>query len=95
MDPMFTVRHDDGVLSLNGDLDLATVPYFRAALVEHEGDAVIVDLAGVPFVDSAGLRAMLEARRLDTGVRYVNPRTQLQRLAELTGTATLLFDHDS
>ena len=91
MEPGFSVTHEQGVITLTGDLDLATVPYFRAAIVEHEDEPLVVDLAGVEFVDSAGLRAMLEARRLHGDVRYVKPTVQLQRLVELTGTGSLLF----
>lgn len=92
MEPPFTVTHERGVVALRGDLDLATVPYLRAALVEHEGEAVTVDLAQVGFVDSAGLRAMIEVRRLYPELRFVRPAEQLARLVELTGTATLLFE---
>lgn len=60
---MLTTEGDsDGVVwcRLSGDLDLASANSVRAAVPRLEaGAAVIVDLAGVGFIDSSGLAAVV------------------------------------
>lgn len=55
------------VMSLDGDLDLATAPALADAvaglLVGARVEQLLVDLAGVRFLDSSGVRALLQARR--------------------------------
>ncbi len=51
-------------LRVAGEIDLLTAPRFAAALagaLEAEGEAVI-DVREVSFMDSTGLRALLQAR---------------------------------
>jgi anti-sigma B factor antagonist len=41
-----------------GELDMASAPDLRAGLqqvVDHGGDTIVLDLAGVRFIDSSGL----------------------------------------
>jgi anti-anti-sigma factor len=93
MDPRFSIHHGERTISICGELDIATVPYFRAAVVEHDGELVEIDLDRLLFVDSTGLRALLEARLRHPGLHYINPPRQLQQLGEMTGTSVLLFAH--
>jgi anti-sigma B factor antagonist len=55
------------VVSLRGELDVATVPQFRQALAAVTDDAsvncVCVDLIEVTFIDSTGLMTLLNALR--------------------------------
>lgn len=55
------------VLSLAGEVDLATVPLLRDALVrsaaEHPGATLAVDLDGVAFLDSMGLGVLVGGLR--------------------------------
>ena len=46
-----------------GEVDLATAEQFRAAIAESAGSTVVVDLAGVSFMDSSGIVALETARR--------------------------------
>jgi anti-sigma B factor antagonist len=60
------------VLSLAGEIDLATAPRLRDRLVRvatvHQGETVLVDLDGVTLLDSAGLGVLLGGlRRMRTG----------------------------
>jgi anti-anti-sigma factor len=51
------------VIAPEGELDIATVGAFRAALVDAAGQAehgVVIDLSGVNFIDSSGLGALVE-----------------------------------
>jgi anti-sigma B factor antagonist len=70
------VRHLDlggvPVVSFAGELDLASVPLARDALVrsaaEHPGQTLVVDLDGVAFLDSMGLGVLVGGlRRLRAG----------------------------
>jgi anti-sigma B factor antagonist len=55
------------VLSLAGEVDLATVPRLRDRLVraaaEHPATTVLVDLDGVTLIDSAGLGILVGGLR--------------------------------
>ncbi len=55
------------MLSVSGEVDLATVPRLRDRLVrlatEHPGAIVVVDLDGVTFIDSAGLGVLVGGHR--------------------------------
>lgn len=56
-------------VALRGELDLAGADQLLAALATFEGDrppVLLIDLRGVTFVDSSGLRALLAA---DAGAR--------------------------
>jgi anti-anti-sigma factor len=86
-------REDDHArLSLYGEFDIAAVAHFEAALEELERDRpdrILVDLRGVTFLDSTGLRALLVA---DTRAREAGRRLILlqgpdavRRVFEITG----------
>jgi anti-sigma B factor antagonist len=65
------VRHLDSggmpLVSVAGEVDLATVPRLRDALVvaaiDHPGQRVAVDLDGVTMLDSTGLGVLVGALR--------------------------------
>lgn len=58
--------HDRAVLSLAGELDLATVPSLRDAALEALSvvgcTALVLELAGLTFLDSTGLGCWIELR---------------------------------
>ena len=59
---------DEDVLRIapEGRLDAVTVPAFEAILTENLDQGVsrlVIDLSGVTYVSSSGLRALLSARR--------------------------------
>jgi anti-sigma B factor antagonist len=61
------VGHGAAVLRVAGDIDLATVDQFRealAALVERHLNDIVIDATGVTFMDSTGLHALVEGKRL-------------------------------
>ena len=51
------------VLHVQGELDIATAPELRKALADALSDdaSLVLDLAGVTFVDASGLRVILQA----------------------------------
>ena len=68
------------VLSVRGDVDLATAPVLRHRLAEALTGvtAVVVDLQGVGFMDSTGLGVLVSAhnRAAAAGVSLVLARPQ-------------------
>ena len=90
------------VLELNGDLDVSSAPALQAALqelIDQGGQHVIVDLSGVPFMDSSGLGVLVAAhRRISaTGgqLALVNPAPTLQKVFQLTRTNRLFKVYNS
>src|SRR3954453_3573191 len=78
-------------VELGGELDIATAPKLEEEMrrVEGAGPALIViDLRGLEFMDSSGLRALLatDTRAREGGARVVFVRgdERIQRLFELT-----------
>lgn len=72
-------RVEDGTLhvTVSGELDLATVPQVVDAATDARPDcrSVVVDLCGVTFADSSGLRGLLQiqehAREHERNLRMV------------------------
>ena len=89
-----SVDLDGDRLVVVGDIDAHTCPDLAERLDPLPGGAdVHVDLAGVEFMDSSGLRVIIGAhqRATDEGRRIVleRPSTSVQRLIEISG----LLDH--
>jgi anti-sigma B factor antagonist len=89
-----STRADTVLLSLRGELDLTSAPVFDRELRAAEATnprRVVIDLSGLEFMDSTGLRALLLARERaqsdghELALRR-GPR-QVQRVLELTKTA--------
>lgn len=58
-------RNDRVVISLDGELDMASAPLLQAALESAESTqspALVLDLEHLQFMDSTGLRTILWAR---------------------------------
>jgi len=54
-------REGERVYKLNGPLSLTTLVDFQSAVRAETAPAVILDLSGVPYMDSAGLGAVVNA----------------------------------
>ncbi len=79
------------VVAPRGEIDLATVDLVREA-VERElqtGDDLVIDFRGVGFMDTSGLRYVLqlhdEARRDGFDLRLVRGPGAVQRVFEVSG----------
>ena len=63
-------RTAEGVAA-HGELDLACAEGFgeelATAVMEGSGESFLIDLSGVTFMDSAGLRALVKALELPSG----------------------------
>ncbi len=81
---------DDGTVRLIGEIDAHTAPALDAVLVElPEDQDAVLDLEGVQFIDSSGLRIVVAAHhRLDTaGAKLLlrSPSVAFQRLVQISG----------
>ena len=84
------VRAGIAVLVVSGEVDLAGSPRFAQALDEAlaPGAPLVVDLSGVEFLDSAGLRALALAERTAAelgGRLLIVPSPAASRVFEVTG----------
>jgi anti-sigma B factor antagonist len=82
---------DVQVVALSGELDLATSQGLPDTLNEIAGPTVVVDLAGLSFVDSSGITALVLARqRIEgRGSSFVltRPQEQVAKTFEIIGLA--------
>ena len=53
---------DHDVVVATGEIDLASAPRVEVALEPFVGQPVVFDLRGVEFMDSAGLKVLLQQR---------------------------------
>jgi anti-anti-sigma factor len=100
-DATFTLAEDVGrdgacVIRVRGELDIESAPDLERALLRSRpaGERVVLDLAGLKFMDSTGLRVLLRARavaddeRWEIGMRNVPPT--IRRLFDMTGVHAAL-----
>ena len=89
---------DRSFLNLSGELDLATVAELEEALTTRlaAGEHVVVDLRGLAFMDSSGVRALVTAHQSakDNGRSLVivraPPGNEVDRVIDVSGIATAL-----
>ncbi|MHB1139209.1 MAG: STAS domain-containing protein [Microthrixaceae bacterium] len=81
----------NGRIVLSGEVDLANVEQLRAALEAVDGGTpLVLDVAGVTFMDSAGLRELLDAWRRLGSVTLLDPPPNLERLLQVTQADSVL-----
>ena len=90
MDIEITTTPDYTLCHPSGELDAYSVEAFRAALAEvATSPAVLIDLSDVPFMDSAGLGALIggirRTREAGGEVAVACSRASLTRLLHTTG----------
>jgi anti-sigma B factor antagonist len=82
------------VLGLRGELDLLTVAAVREAIAQHGAgrQAMVLDLSGLEFMDSTGIRLLLELwqRRDGTAVAFVAATGAVARVLDLCGLTPLV-----
>jgi anti-anti-sigma factor len=75
------------VVAPAGEIDLATVDDLQAAVdaAAGESEQVVLDLREVTFIDSAGLRLVLQNSRAIAGFGVVRGPREVQRVFDLVG----------
>jgi anti-anti-sigma factor len=83
---------DTSVLVVRGELDAYSAPTLDDAVARAlAGGAtrLVIDLEGVGFIDSSGLRSMIRARKQvgddETALQIRHPQPATVRLLEITG----------
>jgi anti-sigma B factor antagonist len=87
--------HRDGdtvTVAVHGDIDLSTAGQLEQEIFRHAADdapAIIVDLSGVAFLDSAGINALLKGRRAadehGRTFRVTRAQGRVRELLDMTG----------
>jgi anti-sigma B factor antagonist len=74
---------------VSGEIDAHTAPALAAAMTQLPIGVVTIDMAGVSFMDSSGLRVLIEAasRARDGGGDLIiaHPTPGITRLVEISG----------
>ncbi|MEU4742585.1 anti-sigma factor antagonist [Actinosynnema sp. NPDC023658] len=93
------VRGGWTVVAVSGELDADTVPVLSDSLEESTGAHVVVDLSGVPFMDTTGLSLMLDWHRRLDGVggqlRMASLQPSVHKLFRLTELTEVMHIHDT
>jgi anti-sigma B factor antagonist len=86
------------LVTLKGELDMATAEGLAAWLVTVSGSAVVVDLSNLTFMDSSGISALVMARNrmIQDGNDLIltRPQPMVQRALEVVGLAGWLAPWD-
>jgi anti-sigma B factor antagonist len=95
-----SVQHEDGPIAIaaRGELDIASADELTGtverACSQSPGVPMVLDLSGLAFCDSTGLRALLSASRVasDGGrdFRITGTNGQVREVIELAGVADAL-----
>ena len=95
------VAGDDAVISLSGEVDLATIPLLHDALAKalahHPGRTLVIDLDGVTVLDDTGLGILLgaagSAREAGADLIVVCNNDRLRERLDRTGFSRAIDVH--
>ena len=90
------------MLALTGDIDIHTAPQVRDCLASLQADgttSIVVDLAGVSFLDSSALGALVAAHRDLTSaggrLKLAAPRPHVLKVFRITRLTDVMPIFDS
>lgn len=81
------------VITVSGELDISNAKVLQATVASISAtrpQRLTFDLAGLRFIDSAGIAVLLRAASEVDGVRLCRPSPAVRRVVELTGIAEVL-----
>ena len=91
-------NRDEVAVVPSGELDLASVDELERAVGELRSagfQSIVIDLRGIDFIDSTGLRVLItlrnDAKRRGHALALVSPPPTASRIFDITGTRGL-FD---
>ena len=83
----------ESIVKLNGPLVLNTLFGFQDTMQQHTAAVTLIDLSGVPYVDSAGLGSLVKFfvsyKRHGRKLVLVAPSEQVKSLMSMTKVETL------
>src|SRR5262245_44088472 len=93
-DTPLAITPTENGFAVAGEIDAHTAPEISEAIAQASGGALEIDLSGVEFVDSSGLRALIEAhQRLEANggsLKLVRPSAVVSRLFDISGVGEYL-----
>lgn len=97
MEINFEEKIDIAVVSINGNVDALTageLTEFLHQKIDSGHSKVVIDLSGVDFMSSAGLRAILmalkETRRNDGDLRLAGAQSGVDKVLKMSGFNMIL-----
>lgn len=82
------------VITVAGRVDTTTAPELEAGLKLEGGETLVLDLSGVPYMSSAGLRCLLSAQKsLMAGggsMTIVGIQPAVKEVLDITGMSGIL-----
>jgi len=92
-------REGQKILRLKGSLNIQTIFGFQSAVRAESSPVVILDFSGVPFIDSAGLGALVgayvAAQKKPQRIVVACLNTQVKALIEMTKVSQLIKAYDT
>lgn len=83
---MLEITEQGGVVWLEGEVDMASAGDLRSALIERENGPLVVDVSNLTFMDSSGLKVLIQAAASRNGSGSMvlrRPTRSVRRLLEL------------
>jgi anti-sigma B factor antagonist len=91
--PLVITQTGNG-FAISGEIDAHTAPQISAAVADSDAPSLEIDLSDVQFVDSSGLRALIEAHQQfeanGGSLTLVRPSAVVTRLFEISGVGDYL-----
>jgi anti-sigma B factor antagonist len=86
-------REGQSILHIRGSLNIHTVFNFQEMLRNEPAQELIIDFSGVPYIDSAGLGALVAAyvgaQKTARKLAFVAMNTQVKALIDMTHVSKL------
>ena len=104
VDLSLETRHEDGntIIEVGGEIDVYTAPKLRDKITELVGGGtynLVIDMAGVEFLDSTGLGVLVgglkKVRAHDGSLELVCNQDRLLKIFRITGLAKVFVIHES
>ncbi|HXN99626.1 MAG TPA: STAS domain-containing protein [Candidatus Acidoferrales bacterium] len=92
-------RDGQKIMRLKGPLNIKTVFGFQATVRAEDSPSLILDFTGVPFIDSAGLGALVgayvAAQKVQRKLVVAGMGTQVKALIEMTKVSQLIKAYET
>ncbi len=104
MDLSLQTREVDSrtIVSVGGEIDVYTAPKLRDKITELVGEGrhdLVIDMAGVDFLDSTGLGVLVgglkKVRAHDGSMELICSQDRLLKIFRITGLAKVFTIHES